>query len=66
MRVVAAGYKIAYRDFAGIMHQPHQTTKASDETDTYQKLFVRNSDYFKTRWLGQLKDMHVPGFETAE
>jgi len=66
MRVLNAGYQIAYRDFAGIMHQPHQTTKASDGSNTYQRLFERNSEYFRKRWLKNLQEMHVPGFEVSE
>lgn len=44
------GFKIAYRDLTGIRHQPHQTTGASTQSDTYTKLFQRNAEYFKQKW----------------
>ena len=44
------GLDICYRDLTGIRHQPHQTTKASDASDTYTKLFSRNAEYFKKKW----------------
>jgi len=46
------GFKICYRDLTGIRHQPHQTTKASSQSDTYTKLFKRNAEYFKKKWSG--------------
>ena len=44
------GLDICYRDLTGIRHQPHQTTKASDASDAYTKLFIRNAEYFKKKW----------------
>ena len=58
MKVVEAGYQIAYRDFPGIQHQPHQTTKASDRSSAYRQLFERNSSYFKTKWSKQLQEIN--------
>lgn len=44
------GLKICYRDLTGIRHQPHQTTGAGHQSDSYRKLFERNSNYFKSKW----------------
>jgi GT2 family glycosyltransferase/glycosyltransferase involved in cell wall biosynthesis len=49
-QIADIGYKLGYRNFGGIKHQPHQTTNASAETDKYLKLFRRNADYFKRKW----------------
>lgn len=46
------GFNVCYRDLTGIRHQPHQTTKASSQSDTYAKLFKRNAEYFKKKWSG--------------
>ena len=32
------------------MHKPHQTTNSSGTNDSYQKLFNKNSNYFKKKW----------------
>ncbi|MCQ2379662.1 MAG: glycosyltransferase [Victivallaceae bacterium] len=48
--VVDAGYKIAYRDFTGIAHEPNQTTRANENNREYQKLWARNMTYFKEKW----------------
>jgi len=45
------GLDVCYRDLTGIRHQPHQTTKASSGSDAYTKLFKRNADYFKKKWV---------------
>ena len=58
MRVLNAGYRIAYRDFAGIMHQPHQTTQADLNSSVYRNLFDRNSTYFKKTWGEMLKSQY--------
>jgi glycosyltransferase involved in cell wall biosynthesis len=44
------GFEVAYRDLSCIRHQPHQTTKASDSSLEYQKLYSRNSKYFLEKW----------------
>lgn len=44
------GFKLAYRDLTGIMHQPHQTTKADHGSPAYRKLFRRNEKYFRKKW----------------
>ena len=46
------GFDVCYRDLTGIRHQPHQTTKASSQSDAYAKLFKRNAEYFKKKWSG--------------
>lgn len=49
-QVKSKGLKLAYRNFKSIMHKPHQTTKSSDTNGSYQKLFNKNSNYFKKKW----------------
>ena len=49
-QVKSKGLKLAYRNFNSIMHNPHQTTKASNDQNNYQKLFNKNSVYFKQKW----------------
>ena len=49
MKILEAGRKIAYRNFPGVMHQPHQTTAADKNSPLYRKLWQRNSDHFKKR-----------------
>jgi len=44
------GWRLAYRNFQGVRHQPHQTTQAGGQSDTYKALFKRNSDYFRNKW----------------
>ncbi|AZD89462.1 MULTISPECIES: glycosyltransferase [Pseudomonas] len=45
------GFDVCYRDLTGIRHQPHQTTGAHSNSEYYTKLFNRNSDYFKKKWI---------------
>ena len=47
-QIKAAGRKIAYRDFTGIRHQPHQTTKSG--TSSHQSLFEKNAAYMRKKW----------------
>jgi len=49
-QIKKAGYKVVLRDLAGIRHQPHQTTGASEGSDRYRKLFNRNAEYFRRKW----------------
>jgi GT2 family glycosyltransferase/SAM-dependent methyltransferase len=49
-QVLREGFSIAFRDLCGICHQPHQTTRASAQSDAYMALFKRNSDYFRKKW----------------
>ena len=49
-QIKKAGLKLCYRDLSGIRHQPHQTTQAKSYNDNYEKIFNRNSDYFKQKW----------------
>lgn len=49
-QVKSKGFKLAYRNFKSIMHKPHQTTKTPDLIDKYEKLFNKNSNYFKKKW----------------
>lgn len=51
-QVKKAGYSVAFRDLAGVRHQPHQTTGASEGSERYRKLFARNADYFREKWKG--------------
>ncbi|WP_095078290.1 glycosyltransferase [Pseudomonas sp. Irchel s3h17] len=44
------GFKVCYRDLTGIRHQPHQTTSANSQSNSYTKIFTRNSEYFKKKW----------------
>lgn len=44
------GFELAYRDLSGIRHQQHSTTLAASRSEEYQRLFKRNSDYFKSKW----------------
>lgn len=44
------GLQVCFRDLSGIRHQPHQTTKASSQSNGYTKLFLRNAEYFKEKW----------------
>ncbi|MCD2511084.1 glycosyltransferase [Comamonas endophytica] len=44
------GLDVCYRDLTGIRHQPHQTTGANSGSDTYNRLFNRNANYFKEKW----------------
>jgi polysaccharide pyruvyl transferase CsaB len=55
-QIKKAGYAVAFRDLAGIRHQPHQTTGASEGSERYRKLFNRNAEYFRKKWEG------YPGF----
>lgn len=52
-QVKDAGYSVAFRDFAGVRHQPHQTTGASEGSENYRELFNRNADYFREKWQGR-------------
>ena len=45
-----AGKALAFRDLAGVRHQPHQTTGASEGSERYRKLFERNAAYFRHKW----------------
>jgi GT2 family glycosyltransferase len=47
-QVKRAGYKIAFRDFTGIRHQPHQTTRSGSRE--HQRLFERNASYMREKW----------------
>lgn len=49
-QVKKAGNAVAFRDLAGIRHQPHQTTGASEGSERYKKLFNRNAEYFRKKW----------------
>ncbi|MGN2247012.1 polysaccharide pyruvyl transferase family protein [Frateuria sp. GZRR35] len=51
-QIKKAGFRVALRDLAGIRHQPHQTTGASEGSERYRKLFIRNADYFRRKWSG--------------
>ncbi|MCU1051394.1 polysaccharide pyruvyl transferase family protein [Stenotrophomonas maltophilia] len=51
-QVKKAGYSVAFRDLAGVRHQPHQTTGASEGSERYRKLFNRNAAYFRDKWKG--------------
>lgn len=51
-QVKKAGYAVAFRDLAGIRHQPHQTTGASEGSERYKQLFNRNAEYFRKKWEG--------------
>lgn len=57
MKILAHGRKIAYRNFPGVMHQPHQTTGAGDNSAAYRKLWQRNSAYFVNKWKELLEKM---------
>lgn len=45
-----AGQAVAFRDLAGVRHQPHQTTGASEGSERYRRLFERNAAYFREKW----------------
>jgi GT2 family glycosyltransferase len=47
-QVKAAGREIAYRDFTGIRHQPHQTTRSG--SSSHQALFEKNARYMRKKW----------------
>lgn len=49
-QIKAAGFRIGYRDFSGIRHQPHQTTLANSNSQKYKTLFKRNQDHFLEKW----------------
>jgi len=49
-QIKKAGYSVAFRDLAGVRHQPHQTTGASAGSERYVRLFNRNSAYFREKW----------------
>lgn len=49
-QVKNAGYAVAFRDLAGVRHQPHQTTGASEGSERYRQLFNRNAAYFREKW----------------
>lgn len=51
-QIKRAGYSVAFRDLAGVRHQPHQTTGASEGSERYRMLFNRNAAYFKSKWQG--------------
>jgi len=51
-QVKKAGYSVAFRDLAGVRHQPHQTTGASEGSERYKQLFNRNAAYFRDKWKG--------------
>ena len=51
-QVKKAGYSVAFRDLAGVRHQPHQTTGASEGSERYKRLFNRNAAYFRDKWKG--------------
>lgn len=51
-QVKKAGYSVAFRDLAGVRHQPHQTTGASEGSERYRRLFERNAAYFRDKWKG--------------
>jgi GT2 family glycosyltransferase len=50
-QIKKAGFAVAFRDLAGIRHQPHQTTGASAASERYTRLFNRNADYFRKKWM---------------
>ena len=52
-QIKALGMKVAFRDLSGIRHQPHQTTGADSGSSRYRQLFLRNADYFKSKWHGR-------------
>lgn len=49
-QIKSAGFVVALRDLAGVRHQPHQTTGASEGSERYRKLFARNAEYFRNKW----------------
>lgn len=49
-QVKKAGYSVTFRDLAGVRHQPHQTTGASEGSERYKRLFNRNAAYFREKW----------------
>lgn len=49
-QIKKAGFKVVLRDLAGVRHQPHQTTGASEGSERYRKLFNRNAKYFREKW----------------
>lgn len=49
-QIKSAGFEVALRDLAGIRHQPHQTTGASEGSERYRNLFSRNAAYFRRKW----------------
>ncbi|KJR42723.1 family 2 glycosyl transferase [Candidatus Magnetoovum chiemensis] len=49
-QIKSKGLSLAYRNMTGICHEAHSTTKASEKSDYYMKLFVRNSNYCKYKW----------------
>lgn len=51
-QIKSAGFVVALRDLAGVRHQPHQTTGASEGSERYRKLFARNAEYFRNKWAG--------------
>jgi len=51
-QIKRAGYSVAFRDLAGVRHQPHQTTGASEGSERYKRLFNRNAAYFREKWQG--------------
>jgi glycosyltransferase involved in cell wall biosynthesis len=56
LKIVDYGLKVAYRNFCGIMHQPHQTTKAAEQSAIYQELWNRNKDHMWHKWEAMLND----------
>lgn len=50
MKILHHGEKIAYRNFSGIMHQAHQTTRANAGGSEYAKLWKRNRQIFMGKW----------------
>jgi len=64
MKIIAEGRHIAYHDFQGIMHQPHQTTKASSQQAAYKDLWKRNLEYFRGKWMRELATM-IPQIENV-
>lgn len=50
LQIVSRGFLLAYRDFTGVRHQPHQTTGANSNSKRYEDLFLRNAEYFRKKW----------------
>ncbi len=57
MKVRNAGLKLAFRDFTGIGHRPHQTTKASERSPEYLALWQRNKSLMERKWHNLLDEL---------
>lgn len=53
------GYTIGFRNFRGIHHNPHQTTKANSGSRDYELQLERNRSYFNVKWQ-QYPDFFTP------